>query len=193
MKRTAISLMCEERGDLPEKIVDRMIEIVHSKEEEEKARRRQALRKRLDEMVKSAEKEIHDRYEAKVDTLEVIKIHMKKGEYDEASALLRGFYLTRKAPSRRAKAQVQESPPEVGEAVREVLMEKPASDTFEELARLMSVSEEEARMYALELASGFHKATGHEITAEKAAECYLKFRNWDFKNTWIAYYKARAS
>jgi hypothetical protein len=188
LKRTALSLMSEEQGDLPEKIIDSMIDIVYAKEEEEKRKRKRQLQKRLKEMISRAEEDIHKRYSAKVDTLEIIKIHMKKEEIEEASTLLRGFYLTRKLRRRRARPQPKPEGPPAGaetDAVREVLDEESPSGILLELAELMSISEEEARMYSLELASGFAKATKHEITPEKAAECYLKFRNWDFKRTWL--------
>jgi hypothetical protein len=141
--------------------------------------------------VKKAEEEIHARYSAKVDTLEIIKIHMKKEEKEEASTLLRGFYLTRKLRRRRARTPAVREPEEMEEAVAEVLEEQPTMDVFQELADLMSISEEEAKMYSLELAEGFRKATKLKITAEKAAECYLQFRNWDFKNTWLKTIKGK--
>jgi len=189
LKKTALSMMAEEHGDLPEKIVDNMIEIVRSKMESEKESKRRAVKKRLEAMAKQAGKEVDQRYSAKIDTLEAIKIHMKKEEYEQASTLLRGFYLTRKPrPTRRAKAPTAEPkgpPKEVEEAVKEVLEERVPAGTLQQLADLMSISEEEARMYSLELAAGFEKSTKHKITLEKAAECYLKFRNWDFKRTWL--------
>jgi len=191
LKRTALSMLAEGQGELPEKIIDGMIDIVRSKETLEKQKRRKALERRLKQMIKEAEESVHRRYASKVDTLETIRIHIKKEEYEEASTLLRGFYLTRKARRRRApRKETEEVASEEAEAVREALQGEVGFDAFQELADLMSISEEEARMYALELAEGFRKATGHEIKAEKAAECYLKFRNWDFKRTWLSSIRA---
>jgi hypothetical protein len=184
-------MMSGDHGDLPEKIIDSMIDIVHEKEESEKKRRKLIIERRVKDMIKKAEEEIHARYSAKVDTLEIIKIHMKKEEREEAAILLRGFYLTRKLKRRRARAPKKDEPEEVEEAVVEALEEQPTMDVFQELADLMSISEEEAKMYSLELAEGFRKATKRKITAEKAAECYLQFRNWDFKNTWLKTIKGR--
>lgn len=173
-------MMSEEHGDLPEKIIDGMIDIVRAKEQSEKKKKRDSIRKRVEKMIQKAEEDTHRRYTAKVDTLEIIKIHMKKGEYEEASTLLRGFYLTRKMRRRRAAPKERAEEAEVEEAFVEAFQEQPTGDVFQELADLMSISEEEAKMYSLELAEGFRKATKQRITAEKAAECYLKFRNWDF-------------
>jgi len=189
LKKTALSMMAEEHGDLPEKIVDNMIEIVRSKMESEKDSKRRAVKRRLEEMARQAERQVDRRYSAKIDTLEVIKIHMKKEEYEQASTLLRGFYLARKPrPTRKARppaAELEAPPREVEEAVKEVLEERVPEGTLQQLAGLMSISEEEARMYSLELAAGFEKSTRHKITPEKAAECYLRFRNWDFRRTWL--------
>ena len=184
-------MMSGDHGDLPEKIVDSMIDIVWEKEKSEKDRRRRMIERRVQEMIRRAEEDVHARYSAKVDTLEIIKIHMKKGEKEEASTLLMGFYLTRKLRRRRAKAPKAEEPEDMEEAVVEALEEQPTMDVFQELADLMSISEEEAKMYSLELAEGFRKATKRKVTAEKAAECYLQFRNWDFKNTWLTRIKGR--
>ncbi len=189
LKKTALNMMAEEHGDLPEKIVDSMIEIVRGRMESEKENKRRALKKKLENMLKQAEKEVERRYSAKIDTLETVKIHMKKGEYHQASILLRGFYLARK-PHPRPRPKARAAPPEKVqvqelEAVKEALNEKAPASTLKQLADLMSISEEEARMYSLELAAGFEKATKHKIAPEKAAECYLKFRNWDFKKTWL--------
>ena len=57
--------------------------------------------------------------------------------------------------------------------------------------RLWAVAERQGLVAPLELAEGFRKATKRKITAEKAAECYLQFRNWDFKNTWLKTIKGR--
>jgi uncharacterized protein YutE (UPF0331/DUF86 family) len=187
LKRTALSMMSQDNAKLNEKVIDSMIDIVREREELEKKRKRKAIERRVQNMIEKAEKDAHRRYSAKVDTLEVIKIHIKKGEFEEAGTLLRGFYLTRKLRRRRApKAEEKAPEPEVSETVREALEAEAPKDVFSELADLMSISEEEARMYSLELAEGFRKATRHEMNAEKAAECYLKFRNWDFKNTWFS-------
>jgi len=188
LKKTALSMMVEEHGDLPEKIVDNMIEIVRSKMDSEKESKRRAVKKRVEELAKQAEKEVDQRYSAKIYTLETIKIHIQKEEYELASTLLRGFYLTRKPrPTRKTKATAEPKrpPKEDEEAVKEAFKERVPAGTLQQLADLMSISEEEARMYSLELAAGFEKATRHKIEAEKAAECYLKFRNWDFKRTWL--------
>jgi len=184
-------MMEGDHGDLPEKIIDGMMDIVRQKEESEKKRKKKLIERRVQDMIKKSEKEIHEKFSAKVDTLEIIKIHMKKGENEEASTLLRGFYLTRKLKRRRAKAPRKEEPEEVEEEVLEALDEQPSTGVFQELADLMSISEEEARMYSMELAEGFRKATKRKITAEKAAECYLQFRNWDFRNTWLSSIKAK--
>lgn len=187
LKRTALSMMSEGQGDLPEKIIESMIDIVNEKEKLEKKKRKQAVEKRLKQMIRKAEEDVHSRYSAKVYTLETIKIHIKKEEYEQASILLRGFYLTRKARRRRIEREPEpEVPSEEAEAVREVLEEEVPFDAIQELADLMSISDEEAKMYSLELAEGFRKATKHKISTEKAAECYLQFRNWDFKNTWLS-------
>ncbi len=184
-------MMSPEHGDLPEKIIDGMIDIVQAREDEEKRKRRRAIENRVRKMIEKADQDIHDRFTAKINTLEIIKIHMKKEEYEEAATLLRGFYLTRKMRRRRAKPVQEPEEPRMEEAVKEALQEQPAADVFEELADLMSISEEEARMYSLELAEGFRKATKQKISPEKAAECYLRYRNWDFRNTWLPSIKAR--
>ena len=88
-----------------------------------------------------------------------------------------------------AVSLLEEIPNPTLEEVKEALQEQPLMDVFQELADLMSISEVEAKMYSLELAEGFGKATKHKITPEKAAECYLRFRNWDFKNTWLRYFR----
>jgi hypothetical protein len=187
LKRTALSMMSPEHGELTEKVIDSMIDIVKDREELEKKRKRKAIELRVKRMIEKAEEDAHRRYSAKVDTLEIIKIHIKKGEFEEAGTLLRGFYLTRRLRRRRApKAEERAPEPEVSETVKETLEAETPKDVFNELADLMSISEEEARMYSLELAEGFRKATRHEMSAEKAAECYLQFRNWDFKNTWLS-------
>ncbi len=180
-------MMSPEHGELTEKVIDSMIDIVRDREKLEKKRKRKAVERRVKRMMEKAEKDTHRRYSAKVDTLEIVKIHIKKGEYDEASTLLRGFYLTRRLRRRRApKAEEKAPEPEVADKVKEALEEEAPKDVYKELADLMSISEEEAKMYSLELAEGFRKATKHEMGAEKAAECYLRFRNWDFKNTWLS-------
>ncbi len=185
LKRTALSMMSPEHGDLPEKIIDGMMDIVRDRRELEKEKRRRAIQRRLKDMVRRAEEEVQARFSAKVDTLEIIKIHIKKGEYEEASTLLRGFYLTRTPRRRRARPEPQVQEVEFEDVVTEALQGQPPMDVFQELASLMSISEEEAKMYSLELAEGFRKATKRKVTAEKAAECYLRFRNWDFRNTWL--------
>ena len=179
-------MLSTEHGDLPEKIIDGMIEIVAEKEEQEKRKRAQAIRRRVDDMIRRAEADIHERYSARIEMLESIKIYIKKGEYEKARSLLESFYLQRK-PAARRKAQPPPAEPKVtlnAESVEELKREAP-DDVLSQLAGLLSVSEQEAEMYALELSSAFERATGFQISPEKAAECYLRFRNWDFKRTWL--------
>ena len=186
LKKTVLSMLSAEHGDLPEKIIDSMIEIVARKEEEEKKKRAEAIRRRVEDLIKRAEKDIHERYSAKIEALETIKIHIKKGEYDKARSLLESFYLQRKpAPRKRAPQPAEEPKIKVEPESLEELKRQAPDDVLGQLAQLLSVSEEEAEMYALELSAAFERATGFEITPEKAAECYLKFRNWDFKRTWL--------
>lgn len=187
LKKTAISMLQEGKTDLPEKIIDSMIDIVRDKEKSYVKGRKKALEKRFKRMLEEAEKEAHEKYQAKETTLKIIQLHIKKEEFQEANALLRGFYLTRKSKRRRIRKEDKPSPDSEAEdkAVKDALEEEVEGDVFQELADLMSIGEEEARMYSLELAEGFKKATKREIGVEKAAECYLRFRNWDFKTTWL--------
>ncbi len=186
LKKTALSMLSEGKTDLPEKIMDSMMEIVREKKKSYKKKRREVLRKRMQRKIKEAEEKAEEKFKAKEEGLKVIQYHIKKREFREARALLGGFYLTQKSKRKRIKRDMEtEEETEERETVKKALEQDVPDDVFQELADLMSVGEEEAQMYALELAHGFNKATKQEISAEKAAECYLEFRNWDFRTTWL--------